>query len=105
MYTKLIKPAAVLCLMLVMAACGENTDVVESGTYQGTVKEVEPAKTEIYVSTDDGKTLELYFTEQTTLTRNGGTVEFSELEEGQKVEVEVEKKGKRLDPISVTILE
>lgn len=105
MYTKFIKPISVFCLMLVMAACGENTDVVESGTYQGTVKEVEPAKTEIYVSTEDGKTLELYFTEQTTLTRNGQTVEFSELEQGQRVEVEVEKKGKRLDPISVSILE
>lgn len=105
MYTKLIKPVAAFCLMLVMASCGENTDVVESGTYQGTVKEVEPEKTEIYVTTDDGKTLELYFTEQTTLTRAGQTVEFSELEEGQNVEVEVEKKGKRLDPISVSILD
>ena len=105
MSTKILKSAAVLCMILVMAACGENTDVVESGTYRGTVKEVEASKTEIYVSTADGKTLELYFTEQTSLQRNGQTVEFSELEEGQNVEVEVEKKGKRLDPISVTILD
>lgn|SRR5690606_15153635 len=105
MYTKLIKSFAALCLMMVMAACGEKTDVVESGTYRGTVKEVEASKTEIYVSTADGKTLELYFTEQTRLTRNGQAVEFSELEEGQNVEVEVEKKGKRLDPVSVSILD
>ena len=105
MYTKLIKPVAAFCLMMIMMACGENTDVVESGTYRGTVKEVEPSKTEIYVSTEDGKTLELYFTEQTSLTRNGQTVEFSELEEGQNVEVEVETKGKRLDPSSVSILD
>ena len=105
MYTKLIKPVTIFCLVLVMAACGENTDVVESGTYRGTVKEVEVSKTEIYVSTADGKTLELYFTEQTRLTRNGQAVEFSELEEGQNVEVEVEKKGKRLDPVSVSILD
>lgn len=91
--------------ILLFFACGESTDVVESGTYQGTIKEVEPSKTEIYVSTDDDKTLELYFTDQTELTRDGSTVEFSELEEGQKVEVEVEKQGKRLDPISVKILE
>lgn len=86
-------------------SCGERTDTVESGTYQGTIKEVEPSKTEIYVETADEKTLELYFTEETTLTRNGNEVEFSELEEGQQVEVEVKKTGKRLDPIAVKILE
>lgn len=86
-------------------ACGESTDVVESGTYQGTVKEVEADKTEIYVTTSDDKTLELYFIETTSLTRNGEEVDFSVLEEGQKVEVEVKKNGKRLDPLSVKILE
>ncbi|WP_026934705.1 hypothetical protein [Christiangramia echinicola] len=91
--------------ILFFIACGESTDVVESGTYQGTVKEVEADKTEIYVTTSDDKTLELYFTETTSLTRNGSEVEFSELEEGQKVEVEVEKNGKRLDPVSVKIME
>lgn len=91
--------------ILLFIACGESTDVVESGTYQGTIKEVEADKTEIYVTTDDDKTLELYFTETTSLTRDGNEVDFSELEEGQKVEVEVEKNGKRLDPVSVKILE
>lgn len=91
--------------ILLFFACGEGTDVVESGTYQGTIKEVEADKDEIYVTTDDNKTLELYFTETTSLTRNGSEVDFSELEEGQKVEVEVEKVGKRLDPISVKIME
>lgn len=86
-------------------ACGDKTDVVASGTYQGTVDEVEAAKTEIYVKTDDNKTLELYFTDETKLTRSGSKVEFSELKKGQKVEVEVEKTGKRLDPISVKIME
>ncbi len=103
MKLKLIAAFAVLAL--VFTSCGEKTDVVESGTYQGTIKEVEPEKTEIYVETADGKTLELYFTDTTTLTRDGSTVEFSELEEGQNVEVQVEKTGKRLDPISVIILE
>lgn len=94
-----------LSTIMLFIACGESTDVVESGTYQGTIKEVEASKDEIYVSTDDDQTLELYFTETTTLTRNGMDVDFSELEEGQKVEVEVEKNGQRLDPISVTIME
>lgn len=79
--------------------------MVESGTYQGVVKEVEPEKTEIYVETADNKTLELYFTEETTLTQNGETVEFAILSEGQNVEVQVEKVGQRLDPISVKILD
>lgn len=91
-------------LVFMFFACGE-TNTVESGTYQGTVDEVEPEKTEIYVKTDDDKTLELYFTEETVLSRGGNEVEFSELQKGQKVEVEVEKVGKRLDPISVKIME
>lgn len=90
---------------LIFTSCGEKTDIVESGTYQGTIDEVEPAKTEIYVRTQDDRILELYFNENTSLTRNGETIDFSILEVGQNVEVEVEKTGKRLDPISVKILE
>jgi cold shock protein len=86
-------------------ACEEKTDVVESGTYAGTIEEVEADKSEIYVKTADGKLLELYFTETTTLTKNDETVPFEQLEEGGKVEVEVEKVGQRLDPIAVRILE
>ena len=91
--------------IVILISCGEKTDVVDSGVYQGTVEEVELDKTEIYVKTADDKLLELYFTESTTLTRNGQTVEFTELAEGQKVEVEVKKEGQRLDPVSVKILE
>jgi major membrane immunogen (membrane-anchored lipoprotein) len=89
----------------ILTSCGERTDVVESGVYQGTVHEVEADKSEIYVKTSDGKLLELYFTERTTLTKDGQTVPFGDLAEGKKVEVEVKKDGKRLDPISVKILE
>lgn len=92
-------------VLVFLFSCGQSTDVVDSGTYQGTISEVEPEKTEIYVKTDDGKTLELYFTDATTLTQDGVDVEFSQLEEGQTVEVEVEKVGKRLDPIAVRIIE
>ena len=101
----LIKTLFAACLFLFLYACGQSTDVVESGTYQGTIEEVEPSKTEIYVETTDGKTLELYFTETTTLTQNGQAVDFSTLKEGQKVEVEVEKVGNRLDPISVKVIQ
>ena len=92
-------------ILIMMNACGEGTDVVDSGTYQGVIKEVESEKTEIYVETADNKTLELYFTDQTSLTQNGNSVDFSALQEGQKVEVEVKKVGMRLDPVSVKILE
>jgi hypothetical protein len=92
-------------ITLFIFACGESTDVVESGTYQGTIKEVEPSKTEIYVETDDDQTLELYFSDNTELTRDGSTVDFSTLEEGMRVEVDVEKEGKRLNPLAVRVLE
>jgi hypothetical protein len=100
------KSATVIAaFFLIFTSCGEKTAIVESGTYQGIIDEVEPAKTEIYVRIQDDKILELYFNENTSLTRNGETIDFSVLEEGQNVEVEVKKTGKRLDPISVKILE
>lgn len=102
---KHVKIIAVVFALFFLSSCGEKTDVVESGVYQGTVAEVEAEKSEIYVKTADGKLLELYFIESTTLTKDGQTVPFSELAEGKKVEVEVKKEGKRLDPVSVKILE
>ena len=106
---KLALPAALLLVgFTVLTGCesGEKSegDLVESGTYTGTIEKVEASKDEIYVKAGDD-TLELYFTEQTKLTKGGETVEFSTLQKGQKVEVKVEKKGKRLDPISVKVLE
>lgn len=92
-------------LMILISSCGGNTEVVDSGTYNGKIKKVEPEKTEIYVTLEDDKTLELYFTEETTLTKGGIDVEFSELQAGQDVQVEVKKVGKRLDPISVKIID
>jgi len=97
--------AMTIALMIVFSSCGGNTDVVDSGTYNGKIKKIEPEKTEIYVTLEDGKTIELYFIEETTLTKNGEKVDFSELSQGQAVEIEVKKVGKRLDPISVKIKE
>ncbi|HLR31090.1 MAG TPA: hypothetical protein VK074_01280 [Fodinibius sp.] len=92
-------------LIGLVTACGESTDVVESGTYTGTIAELNADETEIYVETQDDKRLELYFTETTELTQNGQTIPFSTLGEGQRVEVTVEKTGQRLDPVSVKLLE
>ena len=101
------KLIAILFLFMApfLYSCEEGTDVVESGTYQGTIDKVNPGETEIYVNTADDKRLELYFTETTTLERNGETVPFEQLQQGQQVEVEVEKVGQRLEPIAVRILE
>lgn len=96
---------SLVSLLFVLVACGESTDVVESGTYEGKIKKVEAEKSEIYVETSEGQTLELYFIDETELTKGGETVDFSILEKGQKVEVKVEKVGKRLDPISVKIMD
>lgn len=101
-FKAIVMMAAIFCL----SSCdGGGTDVVESGTYTGTVDKVEPEKDEIYVETEDDKRLELYFTETTQLTRGGQPVAFEELEKGQNVQVTVEKVGQRLDPISVEIME
>jgi len=89
--------------LIFIFACGQSTDVVESGTYEGKIIEIEADEVEIYVETADGKVLELYFTETTKLMQNGEEVPFETLEEDQTVEVEVKKVGKRLDPISVAI--
>lgn len=100
-----LKLSTIVLALFLLVSCGEKTDVVESGVYQGSIEEVEADKSEIYVKTADNLILELYFTESTTLTRNGQTVPFTELAEGMKVEVDVKKEGKRLDPVSVKILE
>ena len=94
---------SIFAIIIMMASCGHSVDVVESGTYDGTVSEAKPDEQEIYVDLDNGKTIELYFTETTTLTQNGQEVDFSELGKGVDVEVEVEKKGKKLEPIAVKI--
>ena len=91
--------------LFTLVSCEEKHDAVPSGTYTGTISEVEADKNEIYVKTDDGKTLELYFTDATQLTQNGQTVPFSTLKEGQKVSAQVNNVGGSLDPIAVDIKE
>ncbi len=82
-----------------------NTSLVDSGTYQVTAKKVDPEEKEIYVTTADGKTLELYFGKATKLTQGGKDVAFDALKNGQKLEVQVEKSGNKLKPLAVSILE
>lgn len=88
---------------ILLASCGHNVDVVESGTYDGRVVEVKPDEQEIYVETEDNKTIELYFTDSTRLMQNGESVNFSALEKDARVAVTVEKMGKKLNPLAVKI--
>lgn len=83
----------------------ENTDLVASGTYSGTAKQVDDAEKEIYVETVDGKILELYLEDDTKIIKNGQDATFTDLKEGGKVEVTVKNKGDKLEPTSVNIME
>ena len=82
-----------------------NVSVVESGTYQVTAKRVDPEEKEIYVTMEDGRILELYFSDATKLTQGGKEVAFDALKNGQKLEVQVENDGAKLKPLAVVILE
>jgi hypothetical protein len=93
-------------LTLPLAGCGGgegDTGTVASGTYTGTIQQVKPGEKEIYVKTADGQVLELYFTDQTKLTRDGSEAEFSTLAKNQQVEVEVTNEDGELLPQAVTI--
>jgi len=94
---------AILFSFALLTSCGHNVDVVESGTYEGKVLEAKPDEKEIYVKTQKDKTLELYFTDSTKLTKKGEKVDFSTLKKDMAVEVEVEKMGKKLNPLAVKI--
>lgn len=110
--TLLVAAAAALALASVSPAEEDdsskeirNTSVVETGTYQVTAKKVDAEEKEIYVTMEDGKILELYFSDATKLTRGGKDVPFSALKNGQMLEVQIEKSGKKLKPLAVSILD
>jgi hypothetical protein len=99
--------AVMVAFVFVLAGCGSGggeAPAAESGTYQGSIQEVNAGEREIYVKTDDGQVLELYFTDQTTLEQNGESAAFSSLATGQQVEVDVEAEDGELTPLSVTIM-
>ncbi|MDX1602207.1 MAG: hypothetical protein R3209_03995 [Salinimicrobium sediminis] len=82
----------------------EDTDLVESGTYTGTALVVDAEQNEVYVQLNDTTTIELYFSNETQLMRDGQTVAFDALQKGQKIEVEVERSGESLKPLKVSIM-
>ncbi len=82
----------------------EDTDLVESGTYTGTALVVDAEQKEVYVQLNDTTTIELYFSNETQVVRDGQTVAFDALQKGQKIEVEVERSGESLKPLKVSIM-
>jgi len=60
---------------------------------------VDADKKEIYVRTAGDKLLELYFTDNTTLTKGEVPVEFMELKKKARVEVTAEQKGNKLSKL------
>lgn len=83
----------------------EDTQLVPTGTYTGIAMIVDSDEREIYVRVNDTTTIELYFSDETQLMRNNQQVEFDALQEGQTVEVEVERSGESLTPKRVRIVE
>ena len=85
------------------ASAEQRTALIE-----GKIVEVVPSKKEIYVRNDDGKH-EFYFNESTTVSAAGSSeskpAQFADLKTGQRVKVAANKIGKRLDPVSVEIIQ
>lgn len=95
---------ALLAVSVVMVGCKKD-ETVPSGTYKGKVSKVNADEKEIYVTTEDDVMLELYFTDETKLTRDGQPVDFAVLEEEQVVHVEVENRDGQMVPIAVKIVD
>ena len=83
----------------------EDTQLVPSGTYTGEAIVVDSQQNEIYVRLNDTTKIELYFSNDTQVMRDGQQVEFDALQEGQMLEVVVERSGQSLKPQTVRILE
>jgi cold shock protein len=73
-------------------------------TFEGSIAKVVPEKREIYVLAD-GKKHELYFNEKTRLEKAGQPVSFDQLKPNGKVKVTADKIGKRLDPVTVELVD
>jgi len=96
--------AGLLVAVGLVAGCGQQQEEVPSGTYTGSIEEVNADEREIYVQTEDDQTLELYFTEETELLQDGETAEFDALATGQRVQVTVRNEDGELVPEQVEIL-
>lgn len=95
---------AVLFLTFMLIGCGGAIEVVESGTYTGTVTKAVPAEREIYVTLESGEKLELYFNDETELVQDDESVEFSALKAGVRVRLTLTRIDNRNEPQRVEII-
>lgn len=99
--------ALIIGVLFALVGCGgggSDAPSVDSGSYTGTISDVNAEEQEIYVEVPDAGTLELYFTDSTEVVKNFMSMPFDSLKTDQEVRVEVEKVGKRLDPKTVHLL-
>lgn len=97
----------IVCILFVVAGCGsEGGDAtsVDSGSYTGTISEVNADEQKITVAVPDSGTLDLSFSDSTEVVKNFMSMPFDSLRTDREVRVEVEKVGDRLDPKIVHLL-
>lgn len=71
---------------------------------EGKIVKMVPSEREIYVLSE-GKKYEYYFNKDTKVQDKGQEIRYDNLTEGQSVKVTANQIGKRLDPITVEIVE
>jgi UDP-N-acetyl-D-galactosamine dehydrogenase len=64
---------------------------------------INPGDKEFYIKTKEGKVGEFYTTDKTEFFKAGNKITFGDLKKEDVVSVEADKKGKRLDPLKVTV--
>jgi CspA family cold shock protein len=72
-------------------------------TMEGKITKINPADKEFYIKTSEGKVGEFYTTSKTEFFKSGNKITFNDLKKDDVVSVEADKKGKRLDPLKVTV--
>lgn len=72
-------------------------------TMEGKISKINPGDKEFYIKTKEGKVGEFYTTDKTEFFKAGNKITFGDLKKDQEVIVEADKKGKRLDPLKVTV--
>jgi hypothetical protein len=92
--------AGLLVALVALPAYAQTSQSV----VEGAIVKVVPKETEIYVESG-GVKYEYYFNEKTKVMKGKAEAAFADLKVGMKVKVTADKKGKRLDPVTVEILE
>lgn len=72
-------------------------------TMEGKITKINPGDKEFYIKTKEGKVGEFYTTDKTEFFKAGNKITFGDLKKEDEVSVEADKKGKRLDPLKVTV--